>query len=289
MLWLWALCFGLSNASNQVLIAQRRDSMSSSTDIFDQLPKLLRAGKRVALCTVVEKIGSGSAEKGRKILVTGDGRIIGTIGGGAFERKVKEEAMKAISERKPKSVKFALYGGAKKDEVDTGLWCGGTTVVFVDVIEPNPKLVIVGSGHIALPTYHVADLLGFDITVVDDERSTLTKNRFPKAKRIYHANFKKALKEVKVNERTFVAVVHGEPKHDLAALRRFIRERTAYLGLLGSARKITKLKEILRKDGVPEKAIKRIHAPIGLDIGAGTPKEIAVSIAAELIRERKKS
>lgn len=262
--------------------------MSSPTDIFEQLPKLLKAGKRVALCTVVEKIGSGSAEKGRKILVTEDGKIIGTIGGGAFERRVKEEALKSIRGRKSKSLKFALYGGAKKDEVDTGLWCGGTTTVFIDVIEPNPKLVIVGSGHIALPTYRITELLGFEITVVDDERDTLTKDRFPNAKRIYHADFKKALKEVKIDERTFVAVVHGEPKHDLAALRRFIHERMAYLGLLGSPHKIARLKEILRKEGVPEKAIKRIHAPIGLDINAETPEEIAVSIAAELVKERKK-
>ncbi|MDI6884010.1 MAG: XdhC/CoxI family protein [Hadesarchaea archaeon] len=263
--------------------------MSNPTDIFERLPRLLKAGKKVALCTVVEKIGSGPAERGTKALVTEDGDIIGTVGGGEFERKVREEAFKAIKKGKSKSLKFALYGEAKKDEVDTGLWCGGTTTVFVDVIEPDPKLVIVGSGHVALPTYRVAELLGFDITVVDDERSTLTKDRFPKAKRIYRADFQKALKEVKVDEHTFVAIVHGEPKHDLAALRRFVRERTAYLGLLGSARKISKLKEILRKEGVPEKAIKRIHAPIGLDIGAVAPEEIAVSIAAELIKERKKS
>jgi len=263
--------------------------MSTPTDILGQASKFLKERKKVALCTVMEKIGSGPAELGKKIVVAEDGEVIGTIGGGEFERKVKEEALNAIKKGKSKSLKFSLYGGAKKDEVDTGLWCGGTTTVFVDVIEPSPKLIIVGSGHIALPTYKVAELLGFDITVVDDERSTLTKDRFQNAKRIYRADFKKVLKEVKVDERTFVAIVHGEPKHDLAAMRRFIRERTAYLGLLGSPRKVARLKEILRKEGVPEKAIKRIHAPIGIDIGAGTPEEIAVSIAAELIKERKKS
>lgn len=263
--------------------------MSNPVDIFERVSKFLKEGKKVALCTVVEKIGSGPAEQGRKIMVAEDGGVIGTIGGGEFERKVKEEALRSIKEGKSKSLKFALYGGAKKDEVDTGLWCGGTTTVFVDVIEPDPKLVIVGSGHVALPTYRIAELLGFDVTVVDDERSTLTKDRFPKARCIYRADFKKALKGVKVDERTFVAIVHGEPKHDLAALRRFVRNRTAYLGLLGSPRKVTKLKEILRKEGVPEKAIRRIHAPIGLDINAGTPEEIAVSIAAELIKERRET
>jgi len=264
--------------------------MSSPTDIFEQFPKLLRAGKKVALCTVVEKIGSGPAALGRKMLVTEDGEIIGTIGGGeCFERGLKQEALKAIKEGKSKSLKFSFYGGAKKGELDTGLWCGGTMTVFVDVIEPKPKLVIVGSGHIALPTYRVADLLGFDITVVDDNEDALTKCRFQNAKLIYHEDFEKALEKAEVDERTYVAIVHGEPKHDLAALRRFVREKMAYLGLLGSKRKIGKLKEILRKEGGHEKTIEKIHAPIGLDINAVAPEEIAVSIVAELIREMRKS
>ena len=106
--------------------------------------------------------------------------------------------------------------------------------------------------HIAFPTYRVADLLGFDITVVDDNRDTLTRGRFPSAKLIYHRDFKKALRGAKVDERTYVTVVHGEPKHDLAALRHFTCEKPAYLGLLGSKHKIINLMEILKKEGVPK-------------------------------------
>ncbi|MDI6820514.1 MAG: XdhC/CoxI family protein [Candidatus Hodarchaeaceae archaeon] len=264
--------------------------MSKPIEIFEAAAKLLGKGKRVALCTIVEKIGSGPAEKGGKMLVAEDGEMIGTIGGGkCFERGLKERALKAIREGKPTSLKFAFYGGAKEDELDTGLWCGGTMTVFIDVIEPRPKLVIVGSGDIALPTYRMADLLGFDITVVDDMEDTLTKDRFPNAELIYDEDFEKALGEVKAGGNTYVAIVHGEPKHDLAALRRFVRERTAYLGILGSKTKMGKLMGILRKDGVPEEAIKRISGPIGLDIGAKTPAEIAVSIVAELVEKMRKS
>lgn len=265
------------------------DEMTTPADILERVPELMKKGKRVALCTVIEKIGSGPAEEGKKILVTEDAEVIGTIGGGGLERKVKEEALKAIEEGRPKTLKFSLYGGAKKDEVETGLWCGGTVTLFVDVVEPDPKLVIVGSGHIALPTYRIADLLGFDVTVVDDSRETLTEDRFPDAKRIRDENFENALKAVGVGEGTYVVIVHGEPKHDLSALRRFIREKTAYLGILGSKSKIKKLKEVLRKDGFSEEEIKRVRAPIGLDIRARTPEEIAVSIAAELIREKRRS
>jgi len=263
--------------------------MGEQVEVIERAAELLKAGKRVALCTIVEKIGSGPAELGRAMLVTEDGQIAGTIGGGeCFERGLKQEALKALEEGKSKSLKFSFYGGAREGELDTGLWCGGTMTVFVDVMEPKPKLVLIGSGHIALPTHRVADLLGFDVTVVDDNEDTLTKERFPNARLIFNGDFEKALRGVKADERTYVAIVHGEPKHDLAALRRFTRERVAYLGLLGSKTKIAKLKELLRKEGVPEGAVGKIRAPIGLDIGAKTPEEIAVSIAAELVREMHK-
>ena len=270
----------------------------SDQKIFELIPFFLNEGKKVALCTVTEKIGSGPAEVGTKILVTEDAKIfgalsatssVGTIGGGELERVVMEAALKAIEEGESKSLKFSLHEKTKRDELKTGMWCGGTMTVLIDVIEPRPELVIVGSGHVALQTYKIANILGLDVTVVDDSRETLTKNRFPKAKLIYNKSFVKALKQARAGASTCVAIVHGEPKHDLAALRRFVRERTAYLGLLGSARKISKLKAVLRKDGVPEKTIKRIKAPIGLDINARTPEEIAVSIAAELIKERRKA
>ncbi|PIU14928.1 MAG: hypothetical protein COT21_00165 [Hadesarchaea archaeon CG08_land_8_20_14_0_20_51_8] len=157
--------------------------------------------------------------------------------------------------------------------------------MFVDVVEPKPKLVIVGSGHIALPTYHLANFLNFNVIVVDNNRETLTKKRFPDAKLIFDRNFARALKKAKVDRDTYVAVLHGDPKYDLAAVRRFVREQVAYIGLLGSEKKARKLKEILRGDGVSEKSLEKIHAPIGLEIKAQTPEEIAVSIAAELIKK----
>jgi xanthine dehydrogenase accessory factor len=263
--------------------------MSSSIEIFERALEFLKKGKRVALCTVVEKIGSGPAERGTKMFVTEDGELIGTIGGGEdFERGLKEEALRAIREHKSKSLKFA-FCGAKEGELETGLWCGGKLTAFIDVLDPKPKLVIVGSGHVALSTYKMADFLGFDITVIDDNRNTLTKERFPNARLVCHEDFEQALGEVKGDEMTYITILHGDPTHDLAALRKFAREKTAYLGILGSKSKSAKLKEILRKEGVPEDVIKKISAPVGLDIGAETPEEIAVSIVAELVGKMRKS
>ena len=273
------------------------DGMTNHIDIFQLVPIFLKDGKTVALCTITKKTGSGQAKIGTRILVTEDAKMfghfgtpaIGTIGGGELERAVMKEALKAIKEGKSKSLKFSLSEKARGDELKTGLWCGGTMTIFMDVIEPKPELLIVGSGHVALQIYKIAELLGFNVTVIDDTKKTLTKSRFPRAKIIYNKSFRKALGTVKTGANTYIAIVHGEPKHDLAAMRRFVKEKTAYLGLLGSANKIAKLGEILRKDGVPTKSIDRIHAPIGLGINARTPEEIAVSIAAELIKERRKA
>ncbi len=255
--------------------------------IFEKASQLLKEGRKIALCTVVEKVGSGPREKGAKMLVTEDGRTFGTIGGGTLERKIKEEALKTIREGRSKSVKFALYEGAKEKEIETGLWCGGEMTVFIDVNEPRPRMIIVGSGHIALPTYKTADLLGFDVTVVDDDSESLTKDRFPNAKLVYNEDFEEALKEAHIDKDTCVVVVHGEPKHDLAALRSFIHKEAAYLGILGSRGKLSKIKEVLKEEGVPKEKVERIRAPIGLKIGAETPEEIAVSIIAEVIKEKR--
>jgi len=271
---------------NYQLIANG-DNMS--IHIFEKASQILKEERKIALCTVVKKVGSGPREKGAKMLVTEDGITFGTIGGGTLERKIKEEALKAIKEGKSKSLRFALYEGAKEKEVETGLWCGGEMTVFIDVNEPKPRMIIVGSGHIALPTYKIADLLGFNVTVVDDDSESLTKDRFPNAKRVYNKEFEEALKEARADKDTYVVIVHGEPKHDLAALRNFIHKEAAYLGILGSHGKLSRMRKILKEESVPEERIERICAPIGLEIGAETPEEIAVSIIAEIIREKSKS
>jgi len=257
-----------------------------SVEIFEEALRSLRMGQKIAVCTVVEKAGAGPRGEGTKILVREDGESFGTIGGGAFERTLKEEAIKLIKEGKSKSLKFSLREGENEEGIRTGLWCGGKMTVFVDVIEPKSKMVIVGSGHIALPTYKIGEILGFDITVVDNNFDTATKDRFPNAKIICRENYEDALKEVEVDKNSHVVIVYGEPMFDLAALRRFVNEEVAFLGILGSPGKIAKLKEMLKKEGVSAEKIEKIKGPIGLAIGAKTPEEIAVSIMAELIKQR---
>lgn len=262
--------------------------MAGDEEVFEGLIRLLAEGRRVALCTVIEKRGSGPREIGAKMLVEDGGETLGTIGGGNMERALIGEALGALREGRPKKAVFALHGGSKgEDVIETGLICGGEVTVFIDVVEPRPRLVVVGSGHIALPLSRLADMAGFDVVIVDDQE-TATHERFPMAKGIVTGRFDEALERVEVRPSDFVAIVHGEPEHDYTALARMTGKRPAYIGLLGSRAKIRALQKRLLENGFSPGELEGLHAPIGLDIGAVTPEEIGVSIIAEMIRERRR-
>ncbi|MGQ4914321.1 MAG: XdhC family protein [Candidatus Asgardarchaeia archaeon] len=255
-------------------------------ELFSQISKFLKEGKTVAICTIVKKIGSGPRDVGTKLILTDAGDQIGTIGGGAFERLLLDKVKEALKSRKPRYLVFSLYGDKvySKEAIKTGLICGGELHVFVDIVEPNPKMVIIGSGHIAKPVYDIANMLGFEITVADDNATTLTEERFPNAKRIYNENFEEALKQLDIRQDTFVVIVHGEPNHDRAALNRVIPTDAKYIGFLSSKAKAVTLFKELKEKGVPIEKIRSIYTPIGLDIGATTPEEIAVSIMSEIVK-----
>jgi len=164
--------------------------------------------------------------------------------------------------------------------------CGGEVRIFLDVIKPDPRLIVVGSGHIGVPVAEFAHRVGFDVIVVDDAKSS-TRERFPHAKEIHSGPLEEELKRLKVMPSDFVAIVHGETDVELAALRSFLPQEPAYIGLLGSRNKEREHNKQLKSEGFPEDAVDRIKGPIGLEIGAETPEEIAVSIVAELIKAKR--
>lgn len=258
----------------------------SDPEIFTELTRLLREGRGAVLCTLIEKTGSGPRDTGAKMLITPDGGTVGTIGGGGIERRLIWEALEALKEGKPRTLTFALGLQPEGDAVPVNSKCGGTVKIFLDVIKPEPRLIIIGSGHIAKPLAELAAMTGFDVTVVDDA-ATATRERFPRAE-LRTGPFEEELERVEVRPSDFVAVVHGETGYELAALRSMLRRGPAYIGLLGSRNKAAEHKRQLLEEGFPREEVEAIHAPIGLDIGAETPEEIAVSIVAELIRARRR-
>ncbi len=258
----------------------------SDAEIVSRLNNLLVVGKPAVLCTLVEKVGSGPRDAGAKMLVGPDGGVLGTIGGGDVERRLIAEALEALRDGRPRVLAFAMGVEPSGDAIAVDSKCGGEVKVFLDVIKPDPRLIVVGSGHIGKPLADLAYAVGFEVVVVDDAE-TATPERFPHARCIHSGPYSKELELVDVKPSDFVAVVHGETDHEIAALRRFLSLGSAYIGLLGSRNKAAKHKRQLIAEGFPEDEVEKIRAPIGLSIDAETPGEIAVSIVAELIEARR--
>lgn len=262
--------------------------MVNDSEILREAVRLLENGKRVALCSLIDKVGSGPREVGAKLLVSEDGKTTGTIGGGGLERFLVTESLKALEEGKPRKAVFSLHSSKREGTVETGSICGGELTVFIDVIEPKPRLIIIGAGHVAWPLARLADVLGFSLTIVDDNEELACKERYPMAEKIVVGSFDEILDKLSVGSRDNVVIVHGEPEHDYSALEKMVKKKPAYIGLLGSKTKAATLVQRLRRKGVSEAHLKVLHAPVGLDIGAQTPEEIGISILAEIIQGMRK-
>lgn len=254
-------------------------------ELLEEAGMLLKSGRRVALCLLISKRGYGPREVGAKMLVDEEGNTLGTIGGSDMERIIIKEALKAMEEGRPRKLSFALGIKPRKGMIPLRSECGGEIEVFIDVLQPDPRLIIIGSGHIAKPLADLAHMVGFEILIVDDA-PTASEERFPYAE-IYSGPFEEELERLEVRPTDYVAIVHGEPEYELPALRAMLRRRPVYIGLLGSRHKVERHKARLREEGFREEELERIRGPIGLDIGAETPEEIAVSIVAELIKVRR--
>jgi len=257
-------------------------------ELFERLVQALREGLAAALCTIIEKVGFTPRGIGSKMLVLEDGRCYGSIGGGKLERMVVEEALKAIKENRSTVVRLSLRGeyDLREGYLKTGMMCGGDISVFIDVIGV-PRLIIIGAGKVGHAIARLADLLGFQIKVIDVSSETANRERFPMAEEIVvDENLSKALGKVELSSRDYVLILTGDPELDYEALKALCKREFRYLGLLGSPAKRDHLLERLeREEGVKLRDKWYFHSPIGLRINAVTPEEIAVSIMAEIIKE----
>lgn len=261
--------------------------MTSDVQILAEANRLLERGTRLALCTVIEKAGSAPREAGTKMVVTETGATCGTIGGGILEAALIDECRKALDEGKARTITLDLTSEAKNGTIDTGLICGGQVTVFIDPIAPDPRLIIVGSGHVAAPLARFAGIVGFGVTVVDNDGERATEERFPLATRVIADDLPSALGELEVRPDDFVVIAHGDPERDYTALKAVIEREPTYVGLLGSRGKVAKLVQRLETHGIGAEALTMLHAPVGVAIGARTPEEIGISILAEIIRHKR--
>jgi len=253
-------------------------------DIYEQIVELRKQGRRGAVATIVNVRGSIPSFQTAKMLVRDDGSIVGTIGGGCVEADVWQAAREVMESEKPRTLKFDLNQDPK---FDTGLVCGGTLEVFVEPVLPPALLYVFGAGHVSLNVCGTASAAGFDVIVTDDRSSYATKERFPGAHEVHALEFDEAMRVLDPNESSFIVIVTRGHRDDMRILRWAVQTRARYVGMIGSKRKVIEIFKALQAEGIPEHLFDRVHAPIGLDIGAVTPEEIGVSITAELIAIRR--
>ena len=248
-------------------------------DLFSKAAELNALNIPFALATIVS--ASGSTPRGKaKMIVLVDGSTFGTVGGGLVEAKVIDEARKAIDFDRPAMLEYSLDHGPGANSLD--MECGGAMKVFVEVFGAKPRLLIAGGGHVGLEIAKLARTLGYRIAVVDDRPDFVTAERFPMATELYvQPDMESALAAAPTDRNTYVVI--ATHAGDERALRHFMGAEFRYLGFLGSRRKVRVLIDKLRSEGVSKDKLDRICAPIGLDLGAETPEEIAVSILAEIM------
>ena len=253
-------------------------------DIYEEIVQSRRDGRRGAVATIVNVRGSIPSFKTAKMLVRDDGSIVGTIGGGCVEAEVWQAAREVMESEKPRTLSFNLNQDPK---YDTGLLCGGTLDIFVEPVLPPALLYIFGAGHVSVNLYKVAKDAGFEVIVADDREAYANRERFPEAKEVIAEDFDLAMARLTPNESSYIVIVTRGHRDDMRVLRWAVQTSARYIGMIGSKRKTIAVFRELTKEGLSPELFERVHAPVGLDIGAITPEEIAVAIAAELIATRR--
>jgi xanthine dehydrogenase accessory factor len=234
--------------------------------------------------TVVRANGSTPQRAGAKMLVFADGRTIGTIGGGCYENDAFWKARDALVTGRSSLLRYELNDDFAQEN---GLVCGGQMDVHVDPLAPTPHLYVIGAGHVGHQLGRMAPDAGFRVHVVDDRDKFANAERFPQAVEVVVDSIPEWLHRTELPQSAYVVVVTRGHTHDLDAMRALAARDLKYLGLIGSRAKVRRIFDLLLEEGLPPECLSRVRAPIGLDIGAVTPVEIAISIMAELVAVRR--
>ena len=249
-----------------------------SSDFYSHAAELSAAGEAFAIATVVRVEGSSSAQRGSKAIIDSRGKLItGWVGGGCAESAVKSEALKCLENDRPQLITLDM----RDEELGVGMPCGGKMDVFIEPVLPKPELLIVGHGRIAETLADLGHLMGFAITVNDPAADSVA---FPKASRLVTEDFD--LTETPIGPKTFV-VIATQHKRDHLWLQKALEGKAAYVALVASRHRAKLVLDYLAASGLPSQKIASVRAPAGLDLGAATPEEIALSIVSEMVALRR--
>jgi xanthine dehydrogenase accessory factor len=249
-------------------------------DIYQKAAELASRGASFAIATVVRVEGSSSARRGSKAIIDPQGKLLlGWVGGGCAESAVKSEALKSIETEKPRLITVDMTD----EELGVGMPCGGTMEIFIEPVLPKPELLIVGHGRIAETLATLGHLMGFAVTVNDPAAD---RGSFPQAEKLVTQDFD--LTETPIGSKSFV-VIATQHKRDHLWLQKALEGNAAYVALIASHHRAELVLDYLRSGGIPAEKIATVWAPAGLDLGAATPEEIALSIISQMVALRRGS
>jgi xanthine dehydrogenase accessory factor len=253
-------------------------------DLYDEIVRLRKLGQKCAVATIVQVNGSIPSFESAKILVREDGSFMGTVGGGCVEAEVWNAAREVIETEKPRHLSFSLGQDAAYDE---GLICGGQLNIFVEPVIPQPRAFIFGGGHVSKGISKIATLAGFSTSIIDNREAFANKERFPEAEATYAEEYEDVFPKLPVNSSCYIIIVTRGHRDDMRVLRWAVNTPARYIAMIGSKRKTISVVHELEKEGISREAFDKVFAPMGLEIGAEMPEEIAISVVAEMIAVRR--
>ena len=259
--------------------------MEAILSIYQALARLESRNETGVLCTVVHSQGATPRHPGSKMLVYPDGSILGSVGGGEMESRVIAEALQALADSQPRLLQYTL---SEPERGDPGV-CGGQMEVFVEPVQTKPALVVVGCGHVGKAIARLARWLGFWVAASDDRAELCRPESFPDADAYYPLPLAELPAKLQITSTTYVVLTTRGVPVDVQGLPALLESPAAYIGVIGSQRRWATTRKALLEQGTPAEKIDRVHSPMGLELNAETPEEIAVSILAEIIMLRNRA
>lgn len=253
------------------------------SNIYTEIQSALNRGEQVATVTIVKTTGSSPRPAGTKMLVYADGRTVGTLGGTLLDGRAVEDALATLKDGRPRASFYAIDA----DTGETSGSCGGTMEVFVEAVRPEQRLILVGGGYVAQALARITSHLDFRILVLDDRRDLVNPQTFPESAQLHFGDIPRLVSELQPDSSTWIVVVTRGHHLDKEALRVALQSPAPYVGMIASPGKVRRIFRELLEEGIPRERLEQAHSPIGLDLGAETPDEIALSIAAEMLMLRR--
>jgi xanthine dehydrogenase accessory factor len=251
-------------------------------DLYARLDRLQRQGHDVVVCTVVRTRGSVPRHVGARMVVHADGSLEGTVGGGELEERVRQQALEVLEQRKPRVVEHGLQDAAAGD---AGV-CGGTVEVYLEPLTQRPTLLVIGAGHVGRALVHLGHWLGFHVVVSDDRPTHCTPEAVPGADEYRAVPIGELTRTLRIHRDTWIVMPTRGMPLDVEGLPFLLDAPFGYLGVIGSRRRWAAVRKQLLERGVRDEQLDRVHAPMGLELEAETPEEIAVSVLAEILMLR---